>query len=748
MTRTNWIILCLAYIVGLLSINLIDTTVAGFTSQLWWLLAGLACLACIGAIATKFIRLQPQISLGVWFGAGIVAILAVGYFQLRIPQPQTNDISYQITASSSEMVTVTSKVLTEPRLNDSQRLKFWLATTAIRQQGRNQEVVSGKLYATLPLLQGTGIHPGQKLDLTGLLYLPQAAENLGGFDFKQYLARQGIFAGIQGIEVRLIEQSEPRFAWWKLRRRIVRSQLQGLGSPFGQLVSSMVLGRKAVDLPSNIRDRFITAGLAHVLAASGFHVSLLLGIMLKITERVAPKPRFVIGIGTLIVYLGLTGIQASVLRACLMGTAILVSLTRETKVKPLGSLLLVATVMLLFDPLLIGDLGFQLSFLATFGLIATLPELQAKLDWLPPAISAIVAVPLAATIWVLPLLAYQFNTLATYSIVVNIVCTPLITIISLGGMVSAIAALIVPVFGSGIASLLFYPTRLLVEVINLFTSLPGSVWAIGSISLGIVLSIYGLWFLVWLNSWFKQRWWIVLMLVSAMVVTQLISNATPLQITVLAARQSQIMVIEDRRATILINSGAKNQAKYIVVPFLARQGINQIDYGLALDAKSNAEAEWYEIYRRATVLYFDSVVDSIPLLATHRTATGKLQNKVSDSLHISIDKNLKVINIRINQLTWLIIGNASATDSEITRYIKQHNLELEHPVIVWSGNQLASAWLKLLQPQMAIASSSKIDHNTREILSQNQIELHNTALDGMIRWTSQDEFMINQGTFY
>ena len=550
MTRTDWIILCLAYIVGLLSTNLVTLTASGFTQpQFWWLSIGLASLAGCGAISTRVIKLPNKITTYTWIGAGIVAILAVGYFQLRIPQPQENNISYRVTASTSELVTVTGKVLAEPRLNNSQRLKFWLEATAINQQENSQqnlETVSGKLYATVSLLQGTGIYPGQELKVKGWLYLPQAAKNSGSFDFKQYLARQGIFAGIQGTEVTFVGQSEPIFSWWQLRRRIVRSQLQGLGSPRGQLLSSMVLGRKAVDLPDDIRDRFIAAGLAHVLAASGFHVSLLLGIILKLTERIAAKPRLVIGISTLIVYLGLTGIQPSVLRACLMGSAVLVSLARETKVKPLGSLLLVATVILLFNPLLIGDLGFQLSFLATLGLIITLPGLQSKLDWLPPAISTVVAVPLAATIWVLPLLAYKFNTLATYSIVINILSTPLITIISLGGMLSAIAALIMPALGSAIASLLFYPITLLTAMLEWLTSLPGSTWAIGQIPLGILLGIYSLLLLVWLNKWCRQRWWIALLLIITMVMAHLISNSNQLQVTVFAARQSQIVVIQDR----------------------------------------------------------------------------------------------------------------------------------------------------------------------------------------------------------
>lgn len=754
MTRNDWIILCLAYIVGLLSTNLIPETTLGITPlQLLWLIAGLIGLALIYQTPLGR-KITTKIKTQTWITGVIVAIIAVWYFQLRIPQPQINDISYQVTPTKSELVTVSGKVLTEARLNDSQRLKFQLKVTGIN----DQEAVSGKLYCTLPLLQGTGIYPGQQLQIKGFLYLPQAANNPGGFDFKQYLARQGIFAGIQGMESIIEPQTrattEPKWGWWKLRRRIVRSQLKGLGSPVGQLVSSMVLGRKAVDLPPEMRDRFIKAGLAHVLAASGFHVSLLLGIILKLTERFAAKPRLGVGITTLVIYLGLTGIQASVLRACLMGIAVLIALATERKVKPLGSLLLVATIILLFNPLLIKDLGFQLSFLATLGLIVTLPGLQSKLDWLPPTIATLVAVPLAATIWVLPLLCYVFNTVATYSIVVNIICTPLITVISLGGMISGICGIIFPLLGSAISWLLLYPTLLLIALTKFFTNLPGSTWAIGQISLGVLLTIYGLLILARLHKWWQKRWWLTVLLVFSLLIVPAIYNTNQLKITILSARESQIIVIQDRGQTTLINSGINNQAKYTVLPFLAQQGINQIDYGFALDDNSNSAAEWYKIYESAKVKHFTSLINDLPNLATHRTINPGLDNEIiTKSTRITLDKPLGIMNLQLKNHTWLMISPSSATednssDQAIKQYVTQHQSELQDPVIIWSGNNLDPTWIELLRPQIAIASSNQINFKTDKILRQKQIKFHNTAQEGMIRWNPQEGFITQERLFY
>ncbi len=733
MNRTNWIIIGLAYIIGLLSTSLmIDSTSGLSLKRLAMGTAILVALAAFMAIAQRrWITVALKIKARVWIVAVMVAIFAVGYFQLRIPQPKYNDISYQITKSDRKasslgypksnrpLVHVRGTVLNEPRLNDRQRLKFWLKVVRV-----DDEVVSGKLYATLPLLQGTGIYPGQQLSITGFLYLPPPPSNPQGFDFKQYLARQGIFAGIQGTEANF-EDREPGWGWWRLRQRIVWSQLQGLGSPLGQLVSSIVLGGKAVDLPSDIRDRFIAAGLAHVLAASGFQVSLLLGLILKLTESIGKKPRLAIGFGTLIAYLGLTGIQASVLRACLMGVAVLLALTIETKVKPLGSLFWAAIIILLFDPLLIRDLGFQLSFLATLGLIVTLPKLQAKLDWLPTTIASVVAVPLAASIWVLPLLCYQFNTLSTYSIGVNILCTPLITVISLGGMVSGIAALIIPAAGSAIASWLFYPTTLLIAITNFCTSLPGSTLAVGQMPLSILLFIYGLFILIWCNQWWQRRWWLGLILPIAFFSTTAIYNATQVQIAVLADQQSPIIVIQDRSKVILINSGQNNQAKYSLLPFLARQGINTIDYGLAYDNSANSATEWQKISQRVrTKAIFTSKANDVSEIITK-------------SARLTIDYDLNAIAIQIANYSWLIIGKPvkkGNTEQQIANYIKQHNLTSQHTIIV-SSEDLASSWLELLEPEIAIASSDQITLETKQIFQQKQIEFHNTAVEKVIRWT-------------
>ena len=109
------------------------------------------------------------------------------------------------------------------------------------------------------------------------------------------------------------------------------------------------------------------------------------------------------------------------MRAGLMGVAVLIATAMGGKVKPQGSLLLSAVIILLINPLCIWSLRFQLSFLATLGLLVTAPVIEKRLDWMPPTIAIAIAFPLAAIIWTLPLITYYFNNISTYSILVNII---------------------------------------------------------------------------------------------------------------------------------------------------------------------------------------------------------------------------------------------------------------------------------------------------------------------------------------
>lgn len=262
MSQTNTVTLCLAYIIGLLS-----------TSGSWGgygiviiglLLSYLASKSYCRELLSKWRQFKPSLFLA----AGMVGFLATLYFQIKTPQPAVNDIS-QFINHGKQIVTVRGEVSSLPRLTRSQKGQFWLETKELNQIGKVIKV-TGNLYVTVPLLQSTALYPGQAIAVKGILYKPKPATNPGGFDFKRFLQQQSTFAGLNGMQVNFTTNEQPKWGLWQVSKRIVRSQVRWLGSPEGQLVSSMVLGSKAIDLPYDIRDLFVRVGLAHALAASGF----------------------------------------------------------------------------------------------------------------------------------------------------------------------------------------------------------------------------------------------------------------------------------------------------------------------------------------------------------------------------------------------------------------------------------------------------------------------------------------------
>jgi len=727
MNKSDWIVITLAYIVGLLTTGIFySDTLEPSWLDLITIAISLGILSIISSfLVSKYLKVQQK----TWLIAYAIALLAVIYFQLRIPSPQVDDISYQVTPEKSQKVWVTGKVINEPRLSSNQKLKFLLQAEKVNLLDQKEltieNLVSGKLYVTVPLLPENKIHPGEITKVKGILYQPRSPNNPGAFDFKTYLYRQGIFAGLKGLSINSNNiQSEPKFGWGQLRRRIIRSQVKGLGSPVGQLLSSVVLGRRAVDLPEDIRNLFITAGLAHVLAASGFHVSLLLGVILKITNSLSAKLKLIIGSIILLIYLSLTGFSPSIIRAGLMGFAVLLAIAIGGKVKPIGSLLLSAVIILLINPLWIWSLSFQLSFLATLGLLVTAPVIEKKLDWVPPTIAIAIAFPLAAIIWTLPLITYYFNSISTYSILVNIITTPLVTIISLGGMISAFAALIFPLLGSLLSWTLLYPILTLIAILKFFTNLPGSVFAIGKISLGILILIYLVICLVWINQKLQKYWhYILLSILTLITIPILYSHLNLVQVTILATKPNPILVIQDRGKVIVINDNKirATNIKYNLLPFLSNQGINKINYNITFNTELNSRT-------------FAKNIKPTSLINTEPTWQEFNPNNflTASSTKVSaISKDISALEIEIQNQNWLLIANSTAEHiSFIEQYIQQHDIS----TLLWWDKNLEISWLNSLDIQTAIVSDVKF--NSNDVL----ITVYRINRDGAIIWKPDSGF--------
>ncbi|GBF55258.1 ComEC/Rec2-related protein [Microcystis sp. 0824] len=719
MNRPNSVILGLAYILGLLSTGLLD-----FSPQLnrWQeVVIRIIILGLITLLTTIFIRRfwwqsPPK---KIWLIAGLIAIFAVVYLEIRTPYPSANDISHLLKNNVVNSIKITGNIRSEIRLNRRENLQFWLEVKEFSLRNLPTEKSEGKLYVTLPNLAENQVYSGQEITVKGLLYRPRRANNPNAFDFANYLARRGAFAGLKG-EI-IIDKKSPNWGVWQIRQRIVEAQIQGLGQEKGTLLSSITLGRQAVNLPAKITDLFIQTGLAHILAASGFHVAILLGFVLTITRNLSPKKQFIIAVTILIIYGTLTGLQPSVLRAILMGIGALIGLLYNRQVNSLGSLLLAATILLLWQPLWIWDLGFQLSFLATLGLIITVPLLKNKIDYFPNLIAEPIAISLAASLWTMPLLMFTFNSIALYNIPINIITTPLVTLISLGGVFTAFLGLIYPPLGSIGASILYYPLELLLQITTFFSRLPFSTYSTGKLSLGVMLIIYICLTLICFNLWFRQRWHLIGLFILAVILIPIIyQHFTLTQVTVLATKSQPVIIIQNRGNTLLINGEEPTTARYTVLPFLRQEGINQIQGAITVNNSAQ----------------FSTISEDIPIKKTLNLSQLEKFNlgEITGQL---IEKNLFKFQVKNQSWLWIINPKNPVNLSQ----------KFSPLVLLWQGSNLDKQWLESIRPQTAIAVTNNLSRNARNQLRKARIKTYWTGRDGAIQWTAKNgfqPFLINE----
>ena len=334
------------------------------------------------------------------------------------------------------------------------------------------------------------VQQGWQVRATGVLKRPQPSPHPLLPAPAERLARQGTFSQLQVAELQVLRRPATPIA--DLRRRMAARLLEQAGAARGGILAALVLGSAVVPVPVDVRDAFRSAGLSHALAASGFHLSVLLGAVMPLGRKLARPFRLALAFGAMGLFVLLAGPQPSVLRAVLMGAIALVILEGGWRAKPIGILLASVVALVLVVPDWLLDVGFQLSVAATAGLMVSARPLEQALgERLPKLVpgwfAGALAVPLAASLWTLPLQLLHFGVVPSYAVPANLVVTPLLTPITLGAMAVACLAVLVPPLVPLVCGPVAWLCGVLLAVVRWFAGLPMAQWQLGKASPGLVL---------------------------------------------------------------------------------------------------------------------------------------------------------------------------------------------------------------------------------------------------------------------
>ena len=266
--------------------------------------------------------------------------------------------------------------------------------------------------------------PAGKIVLSGNLENMSSFRNPGSFDSKSWNRVQEIGGRIKNVKFLMAEPEASTFDQVALLNSTLREYLRSrLSEASGPLLSGMLLGGGA-DLDEETRELFAQNGIAHLLSVSGAHLVLLASLLSLLLRPLPVMWRKTLIIILLAVYGALCGFKPPILRALCMSAVVLYGGSGGKRELVLG---LTAVVLLLYKPIWLLNLGFQLSFLAVAGILWLQPKCQLLLEkLLPDFISELGAVTLAAQLAVLPFEIAYFHQISIISIISNLCLVPIL----------------------------------------------------------------------------------------------------------------------------------------------------------------------------------------------------------------------------------------------------------------------------------------------------------------------------------
>jgi len=240
-----------------------------------------------------------------------------------------------------------------------------------------------------------------------------------------------------------------------VRDSIVEKIFIALPEPHGSLLAGILLGNR-VRLDRELLEVFRLVGLSHIIAVSGYNLTIMTANIRSVLKPIfGIKVTLAVASLAVLSFVLLSGAPASIIRAAVMAAILLVGEYLGRPQRSLGALTLAAGVIVLFQPKIIFDIGFQLSLAATYGLIRLAPVITYGLGKfrLPNWLKLVLGETLAATIMTAPLIIAVFERLAIISPIANIFVVPLIPLLMAVGIGSVVLLFIFPAIGNTVALL-------------------------------------------------------------------------------------------------------------------------------------------------------------------------------------------------------------------------------------------------------------------------------------------------------
>jgi competence protein ComEC len=419
-----------------------------------------------------------------YFALAVAFVVAVTLGNLRFGVSQVknpNDVS----GLAGQPVELTGLIANDPQPS-GEKVKFTLKVLSVD----DSLPVGGNILITTR--SRPSYEYGNLVRLTGQL---NASVNRGEFDYVGYLARFGIYSTMDYPVVELIEPfagSPLLRGLYAVKHRLVTAIQRSLPEPAAALLSGLLFGIKS-DFSDSLMNDFNRVGLTHIIALSGLNITIIAASLLWLFSLLPLRWRYGLAGTVIILFVLMTGASPSVIRAAIMGILVLLAGLTGRVADGGVALLLAAAIMLLGNPqILYHDVGFQLSFAATIGIIYLSPVFQDIFHRIPKWISGYLSPTLAALVFSTPLLIYQFERLSLIAPVSNLLVLPIIPLAMGLGFLAVVASLLYLPLGVLVGLLAVWPLNYIVGVTTNLSRLPAASLSLKISSAGWVFAAYAI----------------------------------------------------------------------------------------------------------------------------------------------------------------------------------------------------------------------------------------------------------------
>ncbi len=341
---------------------------------------------------------------------------------------------------------------------------------------------------------------GDEINFSGKLQKPENFTTDQGkeFDYINYLRKDGIYYVMSYVNTDVISSDNGNFIksiLFSAKAKFLEKIDLNIRQPESLLMGGLILGEKSA-FSDELRKSFVNTGTIHIVALSGYNVTIIAEWIMKLFTHISfISNNLGIGLGifSILLFVLMTGASSTAIRAGIMATLVLIARATGRNYDVGRGLVLAGVFMVLLNPfVLVYDVSFQLSFIATIAVIFFTPKIEKYFLWVPThfQLRDIISVTSSAYVFVFPFILYKMGNLSTVALPANVLVLPFIPITMLFGFLTGLSGMIwyvlaIP-FGYASYLLLYYE----LWIIGVFSNIPFASISIPNFPLIFTILIY------------------------------------------------------------------------------------------------------------------------------------------------------------------------------------------------------------------------------------------------------------------